>query len=76
MSENISERNQEFLNSLQGNFGKYVSFLSTMSRFHKYDVADLTSFAIEAPAMFTAVASKELWKRHFRRKIKPNAREC
>lgn len=74
MSENISERNQKFLNSLQGNFGKYVSFLSTMSRFHKYDVADLTSFAIEAPAMFTAVASKELWERHFRRKIKPNAK--
>ena len=74
MSENISERNQKFLNSLQGNFGKYVSFLSTMARFHKYEVADLTSFAIEAPAMFTAVASKELWERHFRRKIKPNTK--
>ena len=74
MSENISERNQKFLNSLQGNFGKYVSFLSTIARFHKYNVADLTSFAIEAPAMFTAVASKELWERHFRRKIKPNAK--
>ena len=74
MSENISERNQKFLNNLQGNFGKYVSFLSTMARFHKYNVEDLTSFAIEAPAMFTAVASKELWERHFRRKIKPNAK--
>lgn len=74
MSGNISERNQKFLNSLQGNFGKYVSFLSTMAKFHKYDVADLTSFAIEAPAMFTAVASKELWERHFRRKIKSNAK--
>lgn len=74
MSENISERNQKFLNSLQGNIGKYLSFLSTMARFHKYDVTDLTSFAIEAPAMFTAVASKELWERHFRRKIKSNAK--
>ena len=70
----IQERNQKFLNNLQGNFGKYVSFLSTMARFHKYNVADLTSFAIEAPAMFTAVANKELWERHFRRKIKPNAK--
>ncbi|MBR6013548.1 MAG: DEAD/DEAH box helicase family protein [Selenomonadaceae bacterium] len=74
MFENISERNQKFLNSLQGNFGKYVSFLSTMAKFHKYNVDDLTSFAIEAPAMFTAVASRELWEKHFRRKIKANAK--
>ncbi len=70
----IHQRNQKFLESLQGNIGKYLSFLSTMARFHKYNVADLTSFAIEAPAMFTAVANKELWERHFRRKIKPNAK--
>ena len=70
----IQERNQKFLESLQGNIGKYLSFLSTMARFHKYNVADLTSFAIEAPAMFTAVANKELWEKHFRRKIKSNAK--
>ena len=45
-----------------------------MSRFYKYEVADLTSFAIEAPAMFTAVASKDLWEKHFKRKIRFNAR--
>ena len=42
-----------------------MSFLSTMEGFHKYAVADLTSFAIEAPAMFTAVASAEFWEKHF-----------
>ena len=70
----IEERNRKYLESLQGNIGKYLSFLSTMARFHKYAVADLTSFAIEAPAMFTAVASAEFWEKHFRRKISPQAK--
>ena len=70
----IEERNKKYLTDLQGNIGKYFSFLSTMARFHKYEVADLTSFAIEAPAMFTAVASKELWEKHFQRKINTNAK--
>ena len=30
----IEERNQEYLKGLQGNIGKYLSFLSTMARFH------------------------------------------
>jgi len=70
----IEQRNQKYLDGLQGNIGKYLSFLSTMARFHKYEVADLTSFAIEAPAMFTAVASKELWEKYFHRKISANAK--
>ena len=70
----IEERNRKYLDNLQGNIGKYLSFLSTMARFHKYPVADLTSFAIEAPAMFTAVASAEFWEKHFRRKISPHAK--
>lgn len=37
----IHQRNQKFLESLQSNIGKYLSFLSTMARFHKYEVADL-----------------------------------
>ena len=61
----IEQRNEKYLNGLQGNIGKYLSFLSTMARFHKYPVADLTSFAIEAPAMFTAVASAEFWEKYF-----------
>lgn len=70
----IEERNKKYLADLQGNIGKYLSFLSTMARFHKYEVADLTSFAIEAPAMFTAVADKDLWERHFHRKINSSAK--
>ena len=70
----IEERNRKYLDGLQGNIGKYLSYLSTMARFHKYAVADLTSFAIEAPAMFTAVASAEFWEKHFRRKISSQAK--
>ena len=70
----IEERNKKYLADLQGNVGKYLSFLSTMARFHKYEVADLTSFAIEAPTMFTAVADKDLWAKHFHRKINSNAK--
>ena len=70
----IEQRNEKYLNELQGNIGKYLSFLSTMARFHKYPVADLTSFAIEAPAMFTAVASAEFWAKHFHRSISTHAK--
>ena len=70
----IEERNQKYLNELQGNIGKYLSFLSTIARFHKYEVADLTSFALEAPAIFTAVANKELWAKHFRRRVSSTAK--
>ena len=70
----IEERNRKYLDGLQGNIGKYLSYLSIMARFHKYAVADLTSFAIEAPAMFTAVASAEFWEKHFRRKISSQAK--
>ena len=70
----IEQRNEKYLKDLQGNIGKYLSFLSTMARFHKYPVADLTSFAIEAPAMFTAVASADFWAKHFRRSISTHAK--
>ena len=70
----IEQRNEKYLNELQGNIGKYLSFLSIMARFHKYPVADLTSFAIEAPAMFTAVASADFWAKHFHRSISPRAK--
>lgn len=72
--EAIEKRNKEYLESLQGNIGKYFSFLSTMARFHKYEVKDLASFVLEAPAIYTAVASEELWKKHFNRKISAKAR--
>ena len=36
----IEERNRKYLEGLNGNLGKYLTFLSTMARFHKYEVSD------------------------------------
>ena len=78
MAENkvqeIETRNQKYLEELQRNVGKYLSFLSTMARFHKYEVKDLTSLALEAPIVYKAVADEEFWQRHFHRKKSASAR--
>ena len=74
LAKEIEVRNQKYLEELQGNVGKYLSFLSTMARFHKYEVKDLASFALEAPAIYKAVADEEVWQKHFKRKKSVNAR--
>ena len=73
-AKEIETRNQKYLEELNGNIGKYLSFLSTMARFHKYEVKDLASFALEAPAIYKAVADEEVWQKHFKRKKSANAR--
>ncbi len=73
-AKEIETRNQKYLEELNGNIGKYLSFLSTMARFHKYEVKDLASFALEAPAIYKAVADEEIWQKHFKRKKSKNAR--
>ena len=62
------------MEELQGNIGKYLAFLSTIARFHKYAVKDLASFALEAPAIYKAVADEEVWQKYFKRKKNSNAR--
>lgn len=74
LAKEIETRNQKYLEELQGNVGKYLTFLSTMARFHKYEVKDLASFALEAPAIYKAVADEEVWQKHFKRKKISNAR--
>ena len=70
----VRARNERYINRLGEDMGKYLSFLSVMSRFHKYPAEDLASFAMEAPATFSAVASAETWERHFRRIIDTKAK--
>lgn len=70
----IEKRNWDYIDGLGGDIAKYVSFLSVMSRFHRYPVEDLPSFALEAPATFTAVASADFWTNRFQRTLKSNAR--
>lgn len=45
-----------------------------MARFNKYAVNDLASFALEAPAIYKAVADEEIWQKYFKRKKSTNAR--
>ena len=70
----VRARNERYINRLGEDMGKYLSFLSVMSRFHKYPAEDLASFAMEAPATFSAVASAETWERHFGRIINTKAK--
>lgn len=70
----VRARNERYINRLGEDMGKYLSFLSVMSRFHKYPAEDLASFAMEAPATFSAVASAETWERHFGRIIDTKAK--
>ena len=74
LAKEIETRNQKYLEELKGNVGKYLAFLSTMARFHKYAVKDLASFALEAPAIYKAVAEEEIWQKYFKRKKNSNAR--
>ena len=74
LAKEIETRNQKYLEELKGNVGKYLAFLSTMARFHKYAVKDLASFALEAPAIYKAVADEEVWQKYFKRKKNSNAR--
>ena len=70
----VRARNNRYINRPGEDMGKYLSFLSVMSRFHKYPVEDLGSFAMEAPDTFSAVASTETWERHFGRIIDTKAK--
>ena len=56
----VCARNDRDINRLGEDMGKYLSFLSVMSRFHKYPAEDLAGFATEAPAIFSAVAMRRL----------------
>ena len=45
-----------------------------MAKFHKYSAEDLAGLSVYAPQNFSAVASPEVWKKHFHRSISKNAR--
>lgn len=70
----IEKRNWDYIDNLGSDITKYISFLSTISRFHRYPIEDLPSFALEAPATFTAVASSTFWSNNYRRTLKSNAK--
>ena len=73
-TNDIVNRNFEYIDKLGNNLEFYLHYLSTMAKFHKYSAEDLASLSIDAPQRFSAVASPKVWKEHFHRSISKNAR--
>ena len=72
--ETLKKRNQDYINNLGNNVGRYLNFLSVMSKFHKYPVEELASFALDAPQSFTAVAEPSIWQNRFKRPVSDDAK--
>jgi len=70
----IQKFNQNYIENLGNNLEFYLHYLSTMAKFHKYSAEDLAGLSVYAPQNFSAVASPEVWKKHFHRSISKNAR--
>ena len=68
-SEAIVRRNRQYIEHLSDSKVKYFSYLSTMSRFHKFKADELASFALEAPPTFTATATRDMWQRVLQRNV-------
>lgn len=74
MAADIQIFNQNYIDNLGNNLEFYLHYLSTMAKFHKYSAEDLAGLSVYAPQNFSAVASPEVWKKHFHRSISKNAR--
>ena len=72
--DDIQKFNQNYIENLGNNLEFYLHYLSTMAKFHKYSAEDLAGLSVYAPQNFSAVASPEVWKKHFHRSISKNAR--
>ena len=60
-AEAILQRNRQYIDHLSDSKVEYFSYLSTMSRFHKFRADEVVSFALDAPKNFTAMASLSLF---------------
>ena len=74
MDSDIQKFNQNYIENLGNNLEFYLHYLSTMAKFHKYSAEDLAGLSVYAPQNFSAVASPDVWKKHFHRSISKNAR--
>ena len=55
--------NHRFLTELRGNKGRYLDFLGTMAKYHKYNLMQQANLFFHAPAAATAVAPLEVWQK-------------
>lgn len=54
---------EQFFSEIQYNKGRYIDFLDTMARFHKYPLRQQISLYFHAAADGTAYASRDIWER-------------
>ena len=62
-----------FLVDMQSNQQRYMEFLSTMSKYHKYDLIQQINLFFHAPAGSVAIAPAETWEK-LHRSLKPDAK--
>ena len=55
--------NHRFLTELRGNKGRYLDFLGTMAKYHKYNLMQQANLFFHAPSAATAVAPLEVWQK-------------
>lgn len=55
--------NHRFLTELRGNKGRYMDFLETMAKYHKYNLMQQANLFFHAPSAATAVAPLEVWQK-------------
>lgn len=55
--------NHRFLTELRGNKGRYLDFLGTMAKYHKYNLMQQVNLFFHAPSAATAVAPLEVWQK-------------
>ena len=54
---------EQFFSEIQYNKGRYIDFLDTMARFHKYPLRQQISLYFHAAADGTAYARRDIWER-------------
>ena len=62
-----------FLVDMQSNQQRYMEFLSTMSKYHKYDLMQQINLFFHAPAGSMAIAPAKTWEK-MHRTLKADAR--
>ena len=60
-----------FLVDMQSNQQRYMEFLSTMSKYHKYDLIQQINLFFHAPAGSVAIAPAETWEK-LHRSLQPD----
>ena len=63
---------EQFFSEIKHNKGRYIDFLDTMARFHKYPLRQQISLFFHGAADGTAYAGRDIWER-LGTTLKPNA---